>query len=346
MYFYLFLFLFICLFSFSFQKCKKSINGISLRLMTFILFFLPAAIRYGIGTDYFNYIDVYNQIYFGRNVIQEFSWKILNSLVIGLNLGEQFVFVLSSFLIYFFLLTIERKYYFVVVSLYFVFYYSYSFNCIRNAIAISLIICSYLYLIRGKYWYTLITLLLACFFHTSSYLYIPIFCLMRYVKLQKRFVIIASIVILIAFSFDIISIIFNSSFFKGSKYSVYYNVKYYLNTNLNSGIGVIFRIFILFLIYCLCDEKSNVRVFSYISYFFVVLLISILVATKVYILHRFLSCFYVGYIAIFLYLYEQKSGLYKKILIFICLLYIIGFELLLPLARNDNGIIPYITIFH
>ena len=48
-------------------------NEICLRFLIFLVLFMPASIRYGIGTDYFSYQDIYINNYYGGDFEPAFS---------------------------------------------------------------------------------------------------------------------------------------------------------------------------------------------------------------------------------------------------------------------------------
>lgn len=78
------------------REYKKGIICITI-LFSALPLFLIAALRYGVGTDYFNYIRVYEWIKEGV-FYKEYLYNAINMLVIWLDWNVQWVFVICAFL--------------------------------------------------------------------------------------------------------------------------------------------------------------------------------------------------------------------------------------------------------
>lgn len=346
--FYIILFIFVISFSFMYSHSKDLSVRVVLKTMVFLLLFLPAAIRYDIGTDYKNYVSLYQRILSGQEIKQEIGWKILNNFVILSDLGIQWIFIISSFLIYLFLFNAPKKTFFICISIFYLYLYTFSYTGLRNAISISLFIFAYFEMIKEKHINSILCLMLACLFHGSAYLYIPVYLLMRFVKLNKKTTLIIGIVIyLLMARINFVDLIFNSSLFQDSKYFVYVlREDYNRVSSTTSGMGVFLRIFHMFLLYALCEENENNKFeFSSMSWLFIFLLISDLLSVRIYIFTRLLNCFYIAYIAMYKMVFSKRTNGIRTIAKYGCLLYTFYFNFYIPLTRNDNGIIPFTTIF-
>lgn len=347
MFVYIGLLINICLFSFCCSFSKNKYLTMDFRLLVFIFLFLPAALRYGIGTDYFNYISIYNEVNRNVKTNQEYVWILINKFIIENNLGIQAIFVISSFLSYFFVFILDKKSLWLIVPTYFIFYYTFSYNCIRNAISIGFVICCLNLLINKRVRTSFIYLLIACTFHSSAFIYVPIYFLIFLFPTNKKMIFFFGIIIYFLFSYiDFLKIFFNSSLFLKSKYSVYYSVEHNLQVKQNIGIGILLRNIFLFLVYGLCkqDKEKNIE-FRIISIMFLCLLVANQFVVKIYIFHRLLSCLYIGYLFILNYLIKQKDNFVINSIKIFCCLYFFIFEFIFPLLRNDNGILPYTAIF-
>ena len=346
--FYIILFLFVFSFSFMYSHSKNTSLGVVLKTLVFLLLFIPAAIRFNIGTDYKNYAMIYNSLSNGHSITQETGWKILNNLVIKTDMGRQWIFIISSFLIYIFLFNANKKTFFICIIIFYLYLYTYSYNVLRNAISISLFIFAYFELLKHKDFNSVLCIIISLFFHTTAILYIPVYILMRFVRLNKRNTLIFALIIYFIMSkINFVDYIFKMPLFQGTKYS-YYASRAIFNrvSSTVSGFGVLLRIFHMFLLYCLCLEtEDNKFEFSAMSWLFICLLIADMLSVRIFIFYRLLNCFYIAYIAMFKLMFTRKTTGVTTILKYGCLFYTCYFNFFETLMRNDNGIIPYTTFF-
>lgn len=138
----------------------------------FILMFIFAAIRYGIGYDYYNYMQaVLHQVEdYSLNRFEPFSRGLIE---IGNLTHYQFFFVLASFLtlypVYKCCIKLSVNPAFSLL-LYFLFpmYYLESFSIIRNAIAYSWVLCAFVMLRNNKKLWSFLMIIIAMMFHKSA----------------------------------------------------------------------------------------------------------------------------------------------------------------------------------
>ena len=292
MFFYIFLCCTLLLLSFSCSKSKNLYISIDLRIVVFLILFLPAALRLNIGTDYKNYVSIFNQLQYGHEIRQEFGWKLINIFVIRNSLSVQWIFVISSFLIYTFAFATDKKDLWIVMFVYFLYLYTSSYNAVRNAISISLFWFSYIWLLKGKRLKGFFFVIFASLFHASAYLYIPVYLMMCFFKMNKKITILLGLGIYILLTkLHFAQLIMNSALFGTSKYAKYlFSEKYNSATVTNSGFGVLLRHFYIFFIYSLCDErKCSKREFSAISICFLAILASDILMTQIFIFYRLLE---------------------------------------------------------
>lgn len=156
---------------------EKADCPIIARLMLFIAFlivFLPAALRYNIGTDYWSYVDMFQEIKNGYPSQEEIAWLWLNVFIAKTGLDVQWIFVISSFITYLFIFKAYPKD--GAWILHFVFicsFYLISYSTVRGGVAFAIMFFAIVQYIQTRRLFRFyIFLLLALLFHKSSILYI------------------------------------------------------------------------------------------------------------------------------------------------------------------------------
>ena len=120
---------------------KTKFQRIVCRIVLFNILFIPAAIRYNVGTDYPNYVDYFNSVY--GNDVNEYGFYVLTVFLRNIGLPVHSLFVASSFLSYFPLLFLSRRSYSIKILFYVLLLYLISLSAIRNAISISIVLLSF-----------------------------------------------------------------------------------------------------------------------------------------------------------------------------------------------------------
>ncbi|MEX6318823.1 EpsG family protein [Providencia huaxiensis] len=101
---------------------------------------MPASIRYGIGTDYFSYLGIFENAKTGY-INTEIGYYFINLIVSSLGLIPQFIFVISSFIIYFNLIaSLNKKFLLATTFIAICTFYLPSYSLVRQAIAIKLLL--------------------------------------------------------------------------------------------------------------------------------------------------------------------------------------------------------------
>ena len=111
------------------------------RFFCFFVMFIPAALRYDIGTDYSFYVEAYHSQYLLSGY--EYGFRIIVNILKMFSFPSQALFVFTSFLIYApvcFLL--RREGFFLKLVLFLLIFYLYSYNVVRNSIALSFLLVS------------------------------------------------------------------------------------------------------------------------------------------------------------------------------------------------------------
>ena len=164
------------------------------RMATFLCMFLPAALRYGIGTDYFNYIDILNSRTLNSNI--EWAYRMMNDIIRYLNLDIQWIFIISSFLIYIPICFLVKKNK-IYVLFFILLVYLRSYNIIRQAIAISFVLCAFSHYIENRKNIVLIIgALFASTFHFSALLILPLILFLK-IRFNKSFILIFLVILMV-----------------------------------------------------------------------------------------------------------------------------------------------------
>ena len=161
-----------------------------------------SGIRYDVGTDFNNYISMFEYLYnrnFSLKVNVEKGWILINHLcnLIFYN-NIQGLFILSSLL--FGIISMyaimelsklnENKNIGIIVFIYNCFLYPVSLNIIRQSIATSIIFLSIIYAVKKKPIYFLICVSIAILFHYSAFLFLVLyFCAMPIYRPSKKMII-------------------------------------------------------------------------------------------------------------------------------------------------------------
>ena len=334
------------------QKSKDNISEYGFRTLLFITQALPACVRKGIGTDYWNYKLLYD-IYKHSQDEHEIGFQMVGKLLNLFGAHSQFFI---SFLAIFSIAPIcyylpKRNFSYFIITYFFLVYLD-IIGTSRQDISVAFIICGIIALFHrhGNIKY-LVTAFSAILFHYSSFLYFPLIFFKR-IRVSYRFIIITLVTIFVLFSgVGIIEMIFNSSLFIDSPYGVYIGSDYIREANVGSGLGVIANILIpiLFLIYF----PRTSRYINHASFFAALAMMfigSYLLASQIHIFGRLVNVFI--FVPAFL-SYSVSKGISTKYNQLIFLGFICMYLVLFEKSIIDNqislgsglGVSPFKTIW-
>ncbi len=206
-------------------KISAIIGGLAMMLPIFI-----CGLRYNVGTDFENYQQWFN--YYLSNKIslksEEIGFGILIKLIQLFTRNPQFLFLTVAAIINILIILFIRKHtkyfelgYFLFVALYF--YYS-TFNILRQWIAIAIFLYAIKYIYSRNIKKYLIFIFIACTFHKTAIIAIPIYFILNMKLNKKNIIIILLMILILYFGLDIIllrvSTIFNIN---TAKYLNYFN---------------------------------------------------------------------------------------------------------------------------
>lgn len=334
------------------EKLDSKYMRIICRFFVFLFLTIPSSLRYYTGTDYGNYILLFND--FARLERREILWRYLNYFVKFFDLPVQYIFVFSAILIYFpICFKIHRKHYCISIILYTVFmFYFKSYNGIRQMIAVSFILWAFIEFEKKKYGKTLILLIIALGFHNSAIIIFPTFFLTFITIKGKRlpFIIIVML-FLICIRVNTLEIILSILSLVGSKYARYARSSFYTSKMpIGSGLGVtarlLFPLLTIFFYYRIRQLYPRKKILLNLSFVYI---ISYVMAAQYVILGRLRDVFIfvpllISGVAI------EAAGKYRKIVLLSLLaLNTLLFEIDIKGHTRDtfsNSIYPYYSIFY
>lgn len=348
MYFYISLFIIFSIFSFCYANTRDKYMALMLKIMCFLTIFIPAAIRFNIGTDYSNYVSIFNRIKQGSEIIQEIGWEWINQLVFKTKLDVQWIFVISSFLTYIMLFKTNKKDSCIVLIIYFLYLYTFSYNGVRNAISISFFWYSYICLTKNQKLRGFVFILIGSLFHSSGLIYLPLYFCMCFIPVSKKTTIYLGIICFIVFvKLNMATRILESSILGNFRYAAYLSrADDIAAVKIGSGLGILLRYFVTFLLYVLCDEKKcSKNEFRGMSWLFLALVATDSLSIQIFIFRRLVMIFYVAYMAMFMIVFRKTNNGIVQLGRFFCLFYVLIFVFYAGLVNGQNEVIPYKSIF-
>lgn len=160
----------------------------------FIISIIPTLIgglRYGVGTDYFNYWEMYywyNNLSILELVVQE-DERLFKAIIIISDIlfnNPVGMFILSQFITMFFILASIASYknklsYSVAIFIFYMAFWSLSLNITRQFIAVAIVLFALKYILKKSFIKYLILIIIASQFHLSA-----LFCIIFYFLSFKR----------------------------------------------------------------------------------------------------------------------------------------------------------------
>ncbi|MGO4586512.1 EpsG family protein [Arthrobacter sp. 2RAF6] len=151
--------------------------------VSFAVLFLIAALRYGVGTDYWpRYAPLFEQIQQGDVEGQEIGYVLLNKAVGLITDDYQWIFVVTSFLtialFYRFFLRMSINPALSVFIYAFGGFYLEDFNLVKQGLAIAILVNTFEFALRKKHLAFVLATLLAASFHESALVWFAVWPLM------------------------------------------------------------------------------------------------------------------------------------------------------------------------
>lgn len=316
---------------------------------------LVSILRFGVGTDYFNYVVIYNDLLgiSPRQIFENNAHNIELGFYGIIKVSEilthnyYLMFGISSFLtIIFFYLGLKRfnpKHKALIYFLFLTTIYPLSFNAVRQAIAMSIFFYASTYIVTKKPFKYLLIVLLASLFHISALFMLPVYFVRLVIKKNNNDSVIKflakflAVLLLICLLYPIVI---------NYIYSMPIMLKYvkYIGLDVTSGLWlytlkiIIFFIFIILYKYLMkLDDKNNL--YLWLSGIGIAISTIGLTSATIYRVSLYFMFFSIILIASCIDIFKENLGkhvIYLLVLVYAILYFYIGYFYL-----NMGDIFPY-----
>lgn len=338
------------------DKGKGELERKVFLLIAFLIVFVPPALRYDIGTDYINYVNIYHNIEYHNEI--EPAFYLMNWLLKKIDANPQWIFIISALV---FTLTIfktyPKKYAWILHFTIIVLLWFYSLNVIRQAIAVAFCLAATFKFFDRSYKQFYILSIIGILFHFSAVLFLiigtlSIIPIRKSLKINLFPFIFLGVIIFSFISVNLvlanIELLLNIVGF--SKYIGYFEGVYFVNPEQGSGLGVILKIAIC--IYTIFNTRSFLQYNK--QYWLLILLsfmyaISVILSNEILIFGRFQIIFLIAPIitSYLLFTIPGNRQLHKLVsIIFIVFAFYIFIDNSINSITNDEAkLVPYQSIF-
>lgn len=359
--FYIFILIFSTFFVYISDKGKGKLEKNVFLFIAFLTTFLPAALRYDVGTDYINYLYIYNNLDYygftdGRRYIEP-AYYLMNKMLASIDASAQMVFVISAFL---FSCVSFRAYpkkgAWLIHLLMMLILWFYSLNIVRQSIAVAFCFAGVFKYIEKDYKRFAILTFIGSMFHVSV-LIIPFIGLAALIPIRqslKTRVFPAILIGLITISYISINLLLNYieqflNIINFTKFLNYFGGKYFIEAETGTGIGTLIKIIVSS--YFITQTKTLLRINQ--QYWMIILLntayaISTILSQEIIIFGRLQIALSIAPIFTVYILFNISSNrkIHRIFALVIILVGILGFvNKSLPSNNEVAKLNPYRTVF-
>lgn len=342
------------------SKLKNKTTGDRLEkaLMVALTCSIPAffaGVRYGIGTDYFNYVDIFDNIKYGMQVRTEPGYNLINWIVAKMGGNEHVLFFVVSFMtvlfVYLFLDEYKDK---ISVGLgmfvYMCVFYNQSYNVVRQYLAMSICLYALVFLDRKQSFKYHSLVLLAISFHTSAIIMLPMYFLYNYVGKKGWFaqLLIYGAVILGVLNFDKVLVFVSKYIFKDPYYVLAYG-QLFATGERGFSLGVLFIFAPYIILGIIFNKRLRKDAPEFTMYLFMIIIgcfLRSVASLGVKYLGRVGDYFYITIVWMMPYMYRRfkESKNYQLIsyalFAFVILVWFVG-----HFMGEPSDTVPYISIW-
>lgn len=301
-----------------------------------------AGIRKDVGADYYGYQLLIDNFNFYSPLYSFFKYEplfIITILVLNISQSSYiyFFFIYAFFTWFFFYLSFRNNIQILPFVLVFIIlngFYFWTFNGVRQAVAITLFAFSINFIINKSFLKYAVTILVGLLFHYSIILLLPLYFIVNNKILDKIFnrisLLFLYFITLLLSELDVLREISQYVFFLIPKYEVHVNNMYTLTNEQNTGLGIIFNhitnIFIIVISKYVISKIPKSKL--YFNIFFIGMLLAnmvegIQIFGRFVIYFTFFKYYVLGYITY--YLLKQSNLESRTILSLLFLGYLILF---------------------
>ena len=317
--------------------------------LSFLPFFVVAAIRHEVGTDWPIYRDFYHWINDGTDRFSEPLFNFLNK-VVGWGIDDfRGLVVLVAFLSYFFLFKAVYEQSISVALSLLIFFISSSFfasmNQLRQAISMPIMLYAYRYVRDRKPLPYLFWCIVASCIHASSLVYIPLYFAAKITPSVRRYA--------VAFGFCVITLpvlhFLAEALIRLSKYAWYFSSVFNTGSEANNFylLGFLFQsaMFIIMAYYRFSSEGEDPVYDGMLNCYFLSVIALLFTPVLSQVL-RVSQCF--GYCQILLVprMIDREKNPTRRVVLYMLIVGLYTAKLLYDTYYLGwNGVIPYQTIF-
>ncbi|MDA3054606.1 MULTISPECIES: EpsG family protein [unclassified Campylobacter] len=354
MIFYIAIYISASLFIFLYSKTENKNLAFIFKWTSFLILFVPLALRYNIGIDYPHYM---NLITSGQYLSDwEISWILFVKLIYALNLDIHWFFVVPAFLsLLIFFNLFEKKYLWVAVIVYIFYYYTHSYVFVRQDFALVVFLIAVKYFLAKKRLAMLFWIIISCLFH-KSIIFNGIVLLMCEINFKFFNTRVNLFILACIFALQYINLadLFMNYIIRYTPYANYEFSEFNRDAEIATGLGI----FIYFAIFALIfafqtkyDFKSYLgRFYNLTCIFLFYLAISRVLMKDIFIFHRLADSSAIALIFGSISLLISKTK-YSKYALFVVLFLL--FAMCIKITSNADinaigatrAIIPYQSIF-
>lgn len=328
---------------------------------SFLIIYIPAAIRYNIGSDYWSYESLYNQYLIGDDLYIESGSKLIMFIMSELGLSAHWFFVITSFLIYFvYYLSLPKKGASLYHFTYMLTFYLTSYNLVRSAITFSFILLFLKFFILRKNNLILFLVFMCAFaFHKSAILILFIFPFLyfRTILLLESVLFRVSFILCIGVLFlsrsTVVEGLLKYGILEFFGYGHYVGSAYFSDVEFGTGMGFLINIFVVLIpVIFYCREKNkDIRFNAVVIVSVIFMVFSSVMTATIGIFSRLQTFFQYAIVLIPGYLLNYNKKYVRHILILIFFFWFLTlFEVNIYKARSDvcggGRINPYVSIFN
>lgn len=328
---------------------EKNKRNILISIAFFLMFFV-AAIRVGVGTDFY----VYEEWFYKTDSIDNFMDSGFNLLILIIKLfsnNSQWLFAASSFIILLFMFKSainEQENYELSILLFITlsFFFS-SNNGIRQWISIAILMYSIKYIRERNIWKFLLFIAIASSFHMTSIVFIPFYWILNLkVENKSRVILLCLSIILGEF------LLSNNRIFEIVRVVMPFYYNRYIATDsslMTNGGGSLLPVLLsgsVFIYYLLFEKKLKCRLdYDYKMNMAGVVVVASLINTYSHIYTRIAAYFMPLIIFLIPDIFKAFDGKSKKIVYIAIIIGSLLFMLYTLYFKNSYEPLPYNTIF-
>lgn len=317
------------------EKGRTVFDRKILLFIAFLIVFLPAALRYDIGTDYLNYLEIYNNRWFENYKSKEPFFYFINWFLKELDAHFQWMFATFAFI---FTAVAFRAYpkkdAWLLHFLFFSMLWFFSFNVMRQAVALAWCLLAIFYFFDKKYVWFFILTLIGSTFHQSA-LFIAAIGLAALIPLNIRIkthitpLVFIGFIVFTYFSMNVVLVYIEQILqFAGlTKYANYFNsTTHFVSRDFGTGLGVLVKV--LFSIYIILNSKQIIKLNK--NYWILIILtfiytVGLILANNIIIFGRMEDTFIISQIICAFLLYQlHKNKLVHRLVLLLFSLFLVA----------------------